>query len=90
MTGLDDSTLRRHIAAAVEAAHPVTAARAALLAAFVRAEGDCALHALDMDSLALMEFCIALELSIGVALTPEDVQDAQSLGGVVATVLARS
>lgn len=42
---------------------------------FLAGELDVALDGLDMDSLARMEFCIAIELSTGVTLLPAQLAD---------------
>ncbi len=83
MISSGQSDLRRQVADALQAAVP---ARPAQMTAFLEGHGDCKLDEFEMDSLGLMEFCIALELSTGIALTPEDVQNAGSLAAV--TILA--
>jgi len=85
MTASDRDSLRRRVAEALRAAIPADRAR---LAAFVEGRDECALTVFELDSLGLMEFCVALELSTGVALSPEDIQLAGSLAGV-AEVLAK-
>lgn len=39
--------------------------------AFIAGDGDLLLADLKMDSLSIMEFCIAIELATGVPLVPE-------------------
>ncbi len=79
MTASGGSEMRRHIADALQTAIPADRSR---LLAFLEGDGDCMLDTFEMDSLGFMEFCIALELSTGIALTPEDVQSAGSLAAV--------
>lgn len=86
MTSSAGSELRRHVADAMQVAVP---ADRSLLMAFLEGHGDCMLDSFEMDSLGLMEFCIALELSTGIALTPEDVQNAASLAAVTRLVSDR-
>lgn len=69
---------------------PVDTSVAATLAAFELGQGDCRLDALEMDSLAMMEFCISLELSTGIELTPEDLQAAGSLTAILALAQGRA
>lgn len=90
MMSPDNKALRRKVAEAIESAIPVNATLAPVLASFVRDGIDCPMDRIDMDSLGYMEFCIALELSLGVALTPEDLHAAQSLCGVVELVATRT
>lgn len=86
----DLAPLRAKVVAAVEAAVPVDTATAVALAAFATAQGDCRLDALGMDSLAMMEFCIAFELATQIELTPEDLQTAETLEAVLAAAAART
>ena len=86
MTSSDESDLRRHVADAMQIAVP---ADRSLMMAFLEGHGDCMLDSFEMDSLGLMEFCIALELSTGIGLTPEDVQNAGSLAAVTRLAAGR-
>jgi acyl carrier protein len=47
---------------------------------FISAKSDIAFEDLDMDSLARMEFCIALEKETGISITPQELQQFNSLG----------
>jgi hypothetical protein len=51
---------------------------------FVEAGSNFDLTALEMDSLADMEFCIAIELSTGVALLPSQLAELASTGAIEA------
>ncbi|MGH8713826.1 MAG: phosphopantetheine-binding protein [Casimicrobiaceae bacterium] len=42
---------------------------------FLTGDADIALADLEMDSMAAMEFCIALELSIGISLLPSQLAE---------------
>jgi acyl carrier protein len=59
-----------------------------LCSSFVSGESDIALDALDMDSLAAMEVCIALESATGVSITPRDMALLGSLGALIARLRA--
>jgi acyl carrier protein len=48
------------------------------------------LSSLNFDSLASMEFCIALELRTGLEFTPEDLQRAATLEDVVDWIMQRA
>lgn len=49
---------------------------------FLNEGADFDLADLDMDSLAIMEFCIAIELSTGVTLLPAQVAELGSTGAI--------
>ena len=51
--------------------------------AFIRGECDIALESLEMDSLAIMEVCIALENTYGISITPKDLPTLTSLKALV-------
>jgi acyl carrier protein len=48
--------------------------------AFIAGDADLRLDALQMDSLALMEFCIALETRWGFSVAPDELADVGTLG----------
>ena len=50
--------------------------------AFINGELDIAFDDLDMDSLASMELCIAIELELGVSIVPEQLSQLRSLKGL--------
>lgn len=56
---------------------------------FLAGELDLKLTELDMDSLAKMELCIAIEVSTGVSLAPEELDRYDSLGALVAEIERR-
>lgn len=60
-----------------------------LRAAFLAGECDVTLAELDMDSLARMELCIAIELGTGVSLAPEELDAYATLGALARDVEAR-
>lgn len=86
MTSLDETDLRRHVADAIQIVVPVDRS---VMMAFLEGQGDCRLDSFEIDSLGLMEFCIALELSTGIGLTPEDVQNAGSLAAITRLAAGR-
>jgi acyl carrier protein len=53
---------------------------------FIEGRFDVNLDQLDVDSLAAMEICIALEANWGIALVPEDLQRVGSLQALVRVV----
>ena len=54
---------------------------------FIDGRYDVPLDRLDVDSLAAMEICIALEVNWGTALVPEDLQRVGSLQTLVGVVM---
>jgi hypothetical protein len=48
-------------------------------AAFLEGKGDIAFNQLEMDSLARMELCIALEVRTGIEVMPEQLDEIGSL-----------
>lgn len=59
-------------------------------AAFVSGEADIPVERFDIDSLAAMELCIAIELNLGVEIVPGDLADVKTLGGIVALAQERA
>jgi len=58
----------------------------ALAPAFLEGRRDIRFTDLDMDSLAVMELCIAIEVNSGVSLVPEDLLKMATLYQLVARV----
>lgn len=73
----------------------VTAARfgyepeEALASAIARGGADVPLAELAFDSLACMEFCIAIELGTGAELTPDHLEQCETLADVAAWIKSR-
>ena len=57
-----------------------------LTQSFLDGECDIAFSEIEMDSLATMELCIAIEANTGVTILPEDLQHIDSLGGLVSRI----
>jgi acyl carrier protein len=53
---------------------------------FLAGTGEVPVEALDMDSLAEMEVCIAIEVSTGVSILPERLRKIGTLGRLVAQI----
>ena len=53
---------------------------------FRSGNGDLAMSELEIDSLAAMELCIAIEINTGVTLTPADLGELLTLGDLLAKV----
>ncbi|MEO8487548.1 MAG: acyl carrier protein [Betaproteobacteria bacterium] len=66
------------------------ASRGDFRGAFIAGTVDSALAALEMDSLAKMELCIAIEVGSGVSLAPEELERFGSLGDLAAEIARRT
>lgn len=56
---------------------------------FVSGETDVKMQQLEMDSLAAMELCIAIEVNIGVSIIPSELSDLDALSGLSAMIRER-
>jgi len=57
---------------------------------FLAGVHDVPIDALDMDSLAEMEVCIAIEVNAGVSIVPEQLRKIGTLGRLVALIQAQA
>jgi acyl carrier protein len=55
---------------------------------FLAGQRSVALSEIDIDSLAIMELCIALEVETGYSMLPDELLSAGSLSAVVTRVMA--
>jgi hypothetical protein len=85
---LSDEEIKRHVVAALEGAS-AAAGRNPRIADYVAGRIDVAMHELELDSLAGMEFCIAIELSTGVSIVPHELQELGTLTRVADSIRAR-
>jgi hypothetical protein len=74
--------VRRLVVEALDDASVAGARERPDVARFLDGCGDVALRDLAKDSLALMEFCIAIELATGLSLAPDELQRIGTLGNV--------
>jgi acyl carrier protein len=72
---MESRLLREHLFEALETAGVSDRLGEARRSAFVEDAVSLKLSELDMDSLARMEFCIAIELSLGVTLLPAQLEE---------------
>ncbi|RYE08314.1 MAG: acyl carrier protein [Hyphomicrobiales bacterium] len=80
---MTDEDIRRLIAEALRYAAVPHFRDSDVEAAFVAGARDIAVRDLDIDSLASMELCIAIETSTGVSIVPGDLVSIASLGQLV-------
>ena len=87
---MDVRTIRAAILDGLEAGAVWQASRAAFRDAFVAGELPVPLAELEMDSLARMELCIAIEVGTGVSLAPEELDRYETLAAIVDDVAGRA
>ena len=83
---MTDQELRTIIVESLEYANVTTAREQSM--AFLSSEGreDISLNQLGMDSLAVMELCIAIEVNTGVSIVPDDLQKVGTLNNLIKSV----
>lgn len=80
---------REHIIDAFEAAN-VSYSRGTDYRDDIESGMDITLDAFNIDSLALMEICIAIEVNVGTTITPDELSSMQYLNELVLMVAERS
>ena len=83
---MTDSEIRQVIADALRYAAVPSFRGSKREAQFVSGEADIRLEDLDIDSLASMELCIAIETNAGASILPQDLEKIGSLGELVERV----
>ena len=83
---MTEQEIRTILVEALEYANILSVNEDSLPASFLDGSEDVSLNQLDIDSLAAMELCIALEINAGVSIVPEDLQKMGTLNRLVATV----
>lgn len=89
MTPRDDADLRHLVVAALEEANLTRLSHDPRIVGYLCDGVDVPMNELDMDSLDLMEFCIAIELSSGVPIVPNDLQRLRTLASVAEAIRTR-
>lgn len=80
--------IRRLIAAGLEQGSCFSLRNNGWTEDFLAGRRDVAFAEMDIDSLAIMELCIAIEVESGVSILPEELVQCDTLGTVVAQVKA--
>lgn len=81
--------LRRIIATALEDGGCFALRNHGWTEEFMAGQREVVLDEIDIDSLAIMELCIAIEVETGYSILPDEVVLAGSLSAVIARVKAR-
>jgi acyl carrier protein len=84
-----DTELRRTLVMLLRQANIGTLRDGDLEAAFIAGTIDMAIEDLGMDSLAAMELCIGMEVSLGSDLVPDDLWRLGRLSALVAALRAK-
>ena len=87
---MDARTIRTAILDGLAAGAVWQAKRAAFRDAFLAGEAAVPMAELEMDSLATMELCIAIEVGTGVSFAPEELERYASLGALADDVARRA
>jgi acyl carrier protein len=87
---MDMRTIRRIVLEGLEAGAVAKASQVDFHGAFLDGTIDIRLADLEMDSLAKMEICIAIEVGTGVSLAPEELDRYATLAALVEAIEERS
>lgn len=79
---MTETELRTVLIHALEDARVIGIGDETAKAAFVSGEVDIALADLEIDSLAVMQFCIAVEKRSGISVVPRDLRKLPTLGAL--------
>lgn len=86
---MEKSAIRLVILDGLEAGAVGVAKREPFRSRFLAGETAAPIAELEMDSLARMELCIAIEISTGVSLAPEELERYATLGALVDDLAGR-
>jgi hypothetical protein len=86
---MDEDELRQMLVDAIDSSTIVGLRRSGLMEGFLNGTTDIPFGALEMDSMGVMELCIAVEVNTGVEIVPAELTELGSLGAVVASIMER-
>lgn len=89
MIAATDAGARRLVVEALDEARVAAAGRDPRIAGYLAGLDDLHIDDLRMDSLDVMEFCIAIELSAGVSIVPDDLRRLGTLANVADAIRKR-
>ncbi len=90
MDELDERSVRAVLVVGLDAGAVYQICEAATRAAFLAGDIDFTFAELDMDSLARMELCMAIEVGTKGSLAPDDLGSYASLGALAQAVAGRT
>lgn len=83
---MTDADIRQMISAGLEQGSCFALRNNGWKEEFLAGRRDVAFADLDIDSLAIMELCIAIEVESGVSILPDEIVKCETLGAVVERV----
>ncbi len=83
---MTESQIRAMLVEALEYASVIALRDKNLIADFLAGTNEVPIDVLDMDSLAEMELCIAIEVHAGVSIVPDRLRKIGTLGRLVALI----
>jgi acyl carrier protein len=86
---MNEQQVRNIVVEALEYSSVIALRDKNLSAGFLDGTAEVPIELLDMDSLAEMEVCIAIEVNAGVSIVPEQLRSIGTLGRLVALIQAR-
>lgn len=84
---MTEQDIRRIVGEALSYATVFGYAESGLAPAFLAGEADIILADLDMDSLSIMELCIAIETETGVSILPDQIGSHETLQKLVGHIM---
>lgn len=86
---MSDDEIRQMLVDAIDASSIVGLRHSGLMEGFLAGTADVPFDVLEMDSMGVMELCIAVEVNTGVEVVPAELAELSSLGAVVAAIKER-
>ncbi len=86
---MGEGELRQMLVDAIDGSTIVGLRRSGLMDGFLSGIADIPFDVLEMDSMGMMELCIAVEVNTGVEIVPAELVELGSLGAVVASIMER-
>lgn len=86
---MTEQQIREMVVEALEYSNVIALRDKNLTGDFLSGLNEVPIDALDMDSLAEMEVCIAIEVNAGVSILPEQLRKIGTLGRLVALIQSR-
>jgi hypothetical protein len=86
---MGEGDLRQMLVDAIDGSTIVGLRRSGLMEGFLDGSSDIPFAALEMDSMGVMELCIAVEVNTGIEIVPAELVELGSLGAVVAAIQER-
>lgn len=86
---MSEDEIRLMLVEAIDASTIVGLRRSGLMEGFLAGAADIPFAVLEMDSMGVMELCIAVEVNTGVEIVPGELTELGSLAAVVVSIMER-